>query len=129
MRLLPLVFITLAGTLLAGEQTFEYPFWDGRESVAEYAKKVNLPPTKTLDLGHGVKMELVLIPAGKFIMGTPEPEPVDEDGIRTKIVTGQALLAATVATLLVILTRAIRQRQLPKFSLLGLLAMTALAGM
>lgn len=37
------------------------PLWD----VAEYAVRVNLPPTKTLDLGGGVKLELVLIPAGK----------------------------------------------------------------
>src|SRR3972149_1138274 len=51
-----------------------YPLWDGQESVAEYAQRVNLPPTQTLDLGNGVKLELVLIPAGKFVMGTPEPE-------------------------------------------------------
>ena len=33
-------------------------------------------PTKqlTLDLGNGVSMKLVLIPAGKFIMGSPETE-------------------------------------------------------
>ncbi len=42
------------------------PLWDGSESVADYGKRVNLPPT--LDLGNGVKLELVLIPAG-----TPEP--------------------------------------------------------
>jgi len=47
----------------------EHPLWDG-EPIEEYAKKAGLPPTKTLDLGEGVKMEFVIIPAGKFMMGT-----------------------------------------------------------
>jgi formylglycine-generating enzyme required for sulfatase activity len=32
------------------------------------------PKTLTLDLGDGVKMELVLVPAGRFMMGSPEGE-------------------------------------------------------
>src|SRR3954467_6734646 len=80
MRLLPLTFIMLAGSLVAGEPT-AYPLWDGQESVADYAKRVNLPSTKTLDLGGGVKLELVLIPAGKFVMGTPEPEKPNAWGL------------------------------------------------
>jgi formylglycine-generating enzyme required for sulfatase activity len=32
------------------------------------------PKTLTLELGDGVKMELVLIPAGRFMMGSPESE-------------------------------------------------------
>ena len=55
-----------------------WPLWDGRESVADCAKRVNLPATQTLDLGNGVNLELVLIPAGKFVMGTPEPEEPKE---------------------------------------------------
>ena len=69
-----LLLFTLAGSLAASDSTPAFPLWDGTESVADYAKRANLPPTKTLDLGNGVKMELVLIPAGKFIMGTPEYE-------------------------------------------------------
>ena len=65
------------------------PLWDGSESVADYAKRVNLPPTKTLELGNGVNLELVLIPAGRFVMGTPEPTPADEEGFNKKIVVGQ----------------------------------------
>ena len=51
-----------------------FPLWDGQESVAAYAKRVNLPPTRTFDLGNGVELKTVLIPAGKFSMGSPEYE-------------------------------------------------------
>ena len=47
-----------------------WPLWDGQETVEQYARRVNLPAAKTLDLGNGVNLDLVLIPAGKFVMGT-----------------------------------------------------------
>jgi formylglycine-generating enzyme required for sulfatase activity len=50
------------------------PQWDGKESTAAYAQRAGLAPTLTLDLGDGIKMELVLVPAGKFLMGSPETE-------------------------------------------------------
>jgi hypothetical protein len=53
-----MLLLLLFGSALASEP--DYPLWDGHESVADYAKRVNLPPTKTFDLGNGVKMELVL---------------------------------------------------------------------
>ncbi len=34
----------------------QYPLWDNHESIADYAKRVNLPPTKTLELGDNVKL-------------------------------------------------------------------------
>ena len=73
MRFLPFALVALLGTLLAAEKPANpaYPLWDGQESVEQYAQRANLPPTKTLDLGNGVKLELVLIPAGEFTMGTP----------------------------------------------------------
>ena len=62
MRFWSLSLLALATSLLAASepQLPAYPLWDGQESVADYAKRVNLPPTKTLDLGNGVKMDLVL---------------------------------------------------------------------
>ena len=96
-------------------ETRPWPLWDGHESIEHYARRANLPPTKTLDLGGGVTLDLVLIPAGSFIMGTPEPKPVDEDGFRKKIVIGRAVFAVGVAVLLAlvatVIIRAIRQRQ------------------
>jgi hypothetical protein len=77
-------------------------------------------------------MELVLIPAGQFVMGTPGPTPVDEEGFHRKIITGQVLLAvggiALLAILTVIFDVAIRKRQRPKHSLLWFLVMTVMAG-
>ena len=132
MRLVSLFVLALAGSLPASELAPVYSLWDGHESVADYAKRVNLPPTKTLDLGNGVKMEFVLIPAGKFLMGTPEPAPVDEEGFHKKIVTGQALLAASAVALLAMLTvvaiRAVRNKRRPQLSLGRLLLVTVAAG-
>jgi formylglycine-generating enzyme required for sulfatase activity len=74
---LPLLWIAAWGDSPAEEKPAEkkdYSLWDGKESVAEYAKRAGLEPEMSLDLGDGVKMEFVLIPAGKFKMGSPNEE-------------------------------------------------------
>jgi formylglycine-generating enzyme required for sulfatase activity len=109
-----------------------WPLWDGSESIEQYAKRAGMEPTKTLDLGNGIKMELVLIPAGKFTMGTEKPTPVDEQGFREKIVVGRAALAVGAGVLLVLLgtvvVRAIRRRGRPQYSLARFVAMIVVAG-
>jgi len=109
-----------------------FPLWDGQESVEQYAKRAKVEPAQTLDLGNGIKMEMVLIPAGKFTMGTPEPEPVDEAAFQQKIIIGQAVLAVGGGVLLVFLAviviRAIRKRQRPQYSLACFVAMIVAAG-
>ncbi len=72
------VFLVLPFCVTAADPA-KYPLWDGKESVAEYAKRAKLEPTLTLDLGGGVKWEGVLIPAGSFMMGSPAGEAKTEE--------------------------------------------------
>ena len=62
--------VSMAGLLTAATMMAEMPLWDGKESVADYAKRAGIAETVlNLDLGNGVSMPCVLVPAGKFVMG------------------------------------------------------------
>jgi formylglycine-generating enzyme required for sulfatase activity len=69
-----LVIAPLLLVLAPSARAGNFPQWDGKESIADYAKRAKLEPTLTLDLGDGVKWEGVLIPAGTFVMGSPAGE-------------------------------------------------------
>jgi len=126
--LAPLALLCLAVSSFAAETPAPaFPLWDGHESIAHYAERTNLPPTMSLDLGNFVKLEFVLIPAGKFIMGAPEPKPVDEYGFHKKIVVGKAVFAVGMGVLLVlvgtVIIRAIRKKRRFQYSLLRFMGM------
>jgi formylglycine-generating enzyme required for sulfatase activity len=100
-----------------------WPVWDGQETIAQYALRAKLEPTKALDVGNGVKLEMVLIPAGTFTMGTPEPE--------SPWIGGAFLGTASLVVLVLLaipVTRAIRQRRRPQFSLRWLILLVAVLG-
>ena len=55
----------------------EAPFntGDAKNAQTELAKRMGKVVEPKIDLGRGVKLEMVLIPAGKFMMGSPASEP------------------------------------------------------
>ena len=124
MRLLPaIVLLALAASAAEPPATPTWPLWDGSESVEQYARRANLEATRTLDLGNGVKLEMVLIPAGKFVMGTEEPE--------SRWIGGAILAVGGLVALVMIavpLVRAIHQRRRPQFSLRWLVLLVVVLG-
>jgi len=54
---------------------------EAKRRQTETAKALGVPVEQDIDLGNGVKMTLVLIPAGEFMMGSPE-KPTPEETAR-----------------------------------------------
>jgi formylglycine-generating enzyme required for sulfatase activity len=79
-NLWPALLLSVGGPFLSAtnlDGSGPFPLWDGKESVADYAKRAKLEPTLTLDLGD-LAWEGVLIPAGSFMMGSPPGEAKTE---------------------------------------------------
>lgn len=77
-----------------------YPLWDGRETQAEYAKRAGIgEATIRVDLGNGVTMSFVLIPAGRFIMGSSGKSRASELPVHEVTLTRPFYLSACTVTL------------------------------
>jgi formylglycine-generating enzyme required for sulfatase activity/Tol biopolymer transport system component len=53
----------------------QVPGWPFGADVARQRQQALRPHARMLDLGNGIKMKLVLIPPGEFVMGDPNGEP------------------------------------------------------
>ena len=71
--------VLLAASMTSTEVYKGWPF-DAKEAEvrqAATAKALGVPTRLTVDLGNGVPLKLILIPAGKFMMGSPTTETID----------------------------------------------------
>lgn len=137
MRFLPTI---LTGAILLAAQALcaapphkVYEAWpfdatEAKRRQQETAKALGVPVKKTITLGTNAKgqpvtMDLMLIPAGTFVMGTPEPvapeKPPRDAWIGWTLFSGG--LALGVSLLVLMLFRAIRLRRWPQFPLRGLI--------
>ncbi len=101
----------------------EWPFSsaEAKRRQEETAKALGIPAAETLDLGNGVSLDLVLIPAGRFIMATPKPEEPEWAALARAIIKAQVMLVLAGSTVLgfvmVVFIRSWRLKRRPQMSL------------
>jgi formylglycine-generating enzyme required for sulfatase activity len=86
-----LAAVLAAALVGAGPARAEWPLWDGKESVADYAKRAGIKDVEMeFDLSSNAGMKLVLIPAGKFMMGSPngEKDRCEDEGPQREVTIG-----------------------------------------
>lgn len=85
---------TLGPAMIVFGALFAGISFDGNEAMAQTqpadTRSLTGPKELTLDLGNGVSMKLVEIPAGKFLMGSPETEKNrDKDELQHEVTISQ----------------------------------------
>ena len=122
--LIPLLLVLGAS---AEDTKRPWPLWDHSESVESYAGRCGLLPSRTLRLPDGAEMHLMLIPPGKYVMGTPQPVRPDLDPLRTELTQAMAILGGGILVLTVVigqlLVRVFRSRRRLQLSLRRLIGL------
>jgi len=129
-----LLSVGFLGSLLArsSEGAATYPLWDGQEPIASYARRAGLPATKEIGLRNGVRLEMVLIPAGRYVKGTPKPERPDLAPLIDQLYIGAYVFLAATGCLIVmacyVVVWARRFRHRTQYSLARFMVMATTAG-
>jgi len=82
------------------EGGLKWPLWDGKEAIADYAKRTGLAVMKTISAG-GENLDLRLIPAGSFLMGSRPEEAgrsADEGPLHRVVITQPFYMGKTEVT-------------------------------
>jgi len=80
---LALVCVVMSGCGDLKPETEIYTKWpfdaaEAKRRQAETARALGVPVEQDIDLGNGIKITMVLIPAGEFMMGSPEKPTTEE---------------------------------------------------
>ena len=82
----PLEPVVPKPTRAAGQPSIDCPGWPCDVTEARRRQQTAGPsPRRTIDLGEGQSVEMVLIPAGQFVMGGPAGAPDEQPLARVKI--------------------------------------------